>query len=43
MASSNHHVQVYADLAEWEHQHGSPQARDRFLILAADTALMAGL
>lgn len=43
MASSNHKVQVYADLAEWEHQHGSQQARDRFLILAADAALTAGL
>jgi hypothetical protein len=43
MASTNRKVQVYADLAEWEHQHGSPQARDRFLILAADAALTAGL
>jgi hypothetical protein len=36
-------VQVYADLADWEQRHGSPQARDRFLILAADAALTAGL
>src|SRR5262249_53916151 len=43
MASGSHKVQVYADLADWEHRQGSPQARDRFLILAADAALSAGL
>lgn len=40
---SNRKVQVYEDLANWEHRQGSPQARDRFLILAADAALEAGL
>ena len=43
MPSSDHKVRVYEDLAEWEHQNGTPQARDRFLILAADAALTAGL
>jgi len=43
MPSSDPKVRVYEDLAEWEHQNGTPQARDRFLILAADAALTAGL
>jgi hypothetical protein len=42
MPSSDHKARVYEELADWEHQHGSPQARDRFLILAADAALAAG-
>jgi hypothetical protein len=42
MPSSDPKVRIYEDLAEWEHEHGSPQARDRFLILAADAALAAG-
>ena len=42
MPSTDRKLQVYEELAEWEHRQGSPQARDRFLILAADSALSAG-
>lgn len=42
MPSSDRKVRVYEELADWEHRQGSPQARDRFLILAADAALTAG-
>jgi hypothetical protein len=43
MPSSDKKVRVYEELADLENQRGSAQARDRFLILAADAALMAGL
>jgi hypothetical protein len=43
MPSSDRKVRVYEELAEWEHDNGSAQARDRFLILAADAAQTAGL
>jgi len=43
MASSDPKVRVYEELADLENQRGSAQARDRFLILAADAALMGGL
>jgi len=43
MPSTDRKVRVYEELADWEHRQGSPQARDRFLILAADAALTAGL
>lgn len=43
MPSSDQKVRVYEELADLEDQRGSAQARDRFLILAADAALMAGL
>ena len=43
MPSSDQKVRVYEELADLENQRGSAQARDRFLILAADAALMAGL
>lgn len=43
MPSSDRKVRVYEELADLESQRGSAQARDRFLILAADAALMAGL
>ncbi len=34
-------LQVYRALAEWYENHGQPQMRDRFLVLAADAALTA--
>jgi hypothetical protein len=43
MPSSDRIVRIYEELAEREHRQGTPQARDRFLILAADAALSAGL
>jgi hypothetical protein len=42
MASADSKTRLYEELADYEHEHGSPQARDRFLILAADAALAAG-
>src|SRR5438067_162392 len=35
-------IRIYQELADAEEKHGAPQARDRFLILAADAALSAG-
>jgi cobalamin biosynthesis Mg chelatase CobN len=43
MPSTDKNVRIYAELADHEEKHGSPQARDRILILAADAALTAGL
>lgn len=42
MAAADSKTRVYEELADYEHEHGSPQARDRLLILAADAALAAG-
>jgi hypothetical protein len=42
MAATDRKVHVYQELAEREHLRGATQARDRFLILAADAALAAG-
>lgn len=41
MLASEEIIQMYEDLASWEAQEGSPQLRDRFLLLAADAALAA--
>lgn len=41
MAGSEHLIQIYGDLANCEANDGSPQMRDRFLLLAADAALTA--
>src|SRR5947209_3215371 len=35
-------VDTYRKLADWHHNHGQPQHRDRFLVLAADSALAEG-
>jgi hypothetical protein len=43
MSAADKKVRVYEELANLEHQQGAPQARDRFLMLAADAALAAGL
>jgi hypothetical protein len=43
MASSLHLVQIYEQLADYENQRGAPQMRDRYLVLAADAALSAGV
>jgi hypothetical protein len=43
MSSPNDLVTVYRELAEWNDRLGQAQARDRFLVLAADAALCAGL
>jgi hypothetical protein len=40
--SARRTVEIYEELAELEHQRGGIQMRDRFLILAADTALSCG-
>jgi hypothetical protein len=42
MAAPEMRVGIYRELADWHHQHGQPQLRDRFLVLAADAALSAG-
>src|SRR5262245_891262 len=42
MAAADSKARIYEELADYEHEHGSPQARDRFLILAADAALAGG-
>lgn len=42
MPSLDQVLKVYQELADWHEQHGPPQVRDRFLILAADAALSAG-
>jgi hypothetical protein len=39
---NEHAYQIYKELAEREAERGADQLRDRFLILAADAALMAG-
>jgi hypothetical protein len=36
-------LRVYRDLADWYERQGQPSMRDRFLVLAADAALTAGL
>jgi hypothetical protein len=41
MASGNHALALYQDLADWYEQRGQAQMRDRFLVLAADAALSA--
>jgi hypothetical protein len=38
MASALGVVEIYRKLAEWHHNHGQPQQRDRFLLLAAHEA-----
>jgi hypothetical protein len=43
MPSSNSTVQTYVDLAAWYHHQGQTPNRDRFLALAADAAVHAGL
>ncbi len=43
MPSNNRIVQTYVALAAWYHRQGQGQNRDRFLALAADAALNAGL
>ena len=35
-------VDTYRKLADWHHNHGQPQHRDRFLVLAADSAFADG-
>jgi len=35
-------VDIYRKLADWHHNHGQPQHRDRFLVLAADSAFAEG-
>src|SRR5258708_8614999 len=35
-------VDTYRKLADWHHNHGQPQHRDRFLVLAADSAFAEG-
>ncbi|MFL5243412.1 MAG: hypothetical protein ACJ8FY_15000 [Gemmataceae bacterium] len=35
-------VDTYRKLADWHHNHGQPQHRDRFLVLAADSAWAEG-
>ena len=35
-------LQVYRELADWYERQGQPAMRDRFLILAAETAFSAG-
>jgi hypothetical protein len=35
-------MDTYRKLADWHHQHGHPQQRDRFLVLAADAAHAEG-
>jgi hypothetical protein len=42
MASVNHVLEVYQELADWYEQRGQAQMRDRFLVLAADAAQSAG-
>lgn len=36
-------LRVYKELADWYERQGQPSMRDRFLVLAADAALTAGL
>jgi hypothetical protein len=42
MATPDNLVLIYKELADWHERQGQPQMRDRFLVLAADTALSAG-
>src|SRR5262249_7244074 len=42
MEPSTDLADTYRKLAEWHHQHGHPQQRDRFLVLAAYTAHAVG-
>lgn len=43
MASVDHLVSIYQELADLHDRRNQPQLRDRFLVLAADTAQRAGL
>src|SRR5437660_8539008 len=42
MPSVDRVVSVYQELADWHDRRGQTQLRDRFLVLAADTAYAAG-
>ena len=42
MPTVDHVVSVYQELADWHDRRGQTQLRDRFLVLAADTAYAAG-
>ena len=35
-------LRIYRELADWYERQRQPQMRDRFLVLAADAALLAG-
>jgi hypothetical protein len=42
MAAAVQAIDTYRKLAEYHHNHGQPQNRDRFLVLAADSAFADG-
>lgn len=42
MASADHLIALYRELADWNDRQGQAQLRDRFLVLAADAALAGG-
>jgi hypothetical protein len=43
MSSDYENLRVYYELADWYERHSQAQMRDRFLLLAADTALSEGV